>query len=99
MLKNKTKKIENAGMGRVLAGFWVFFFNKFVFFSPLFFKDLFLYLFYFLAVVGLNCCPWDFSSYSEPGLLFIAELRLLITLASLGAEHGLWGTRASVVAA
>ena len=58
-----------------------------------------MYLFYFLAVVGLNCCPWAFSSYSEPGLLFIAELRLLITLASLGAEHGLWGARASVVVA
>ena len=40
MLKNKTKKIENAGMGRVLA---VFVFNKFVFFSIIFLRSISLY--------------------------------------------------------
>ena len=48
MLKNKTKKVENAGMGRVLAGFGVFFFNKFVFFfSIIFLRSISLFILFF----------------------------------------------------
>ena len=47
----------------------------------------FIYL--FLAVLGLRCCKWAFSSRGELGLLFIAVLGLLIVVASLVAEHGL----------
>ena len=43
-------------------------------------KKLFIYL--FLAALGLRCCAWAFSSCGERGLLFIA-------VASLVAEHGL----------
>ena len=43
----------------------------------------------FLAVLGLCCCAWAFSSCGERGLLFIAVSRLLTAVASLVAEHGL----------
>ena len=45
--------------------------------------------FFFLALLGLCCCMWAFSSCSERGLLFIAVHGLLIVVASLVAEHGL----------
>ena len=48
-----------------------------------------MYLFLFLAVLGLRCCAWAFSSCSERGLLFIAVRGLLVAVASLAAEHGL----------
>ena len=63
----------------------------FMFLSPLsspafqFLKKL-IYLvsfFFFLALLGLPCCVWSFSSCGEPGLLFIV-------VASLVAEHRLW---------
>ena len=44
----------------------------------------------FLAVLGLCCCARAFSSCSERGLLFTAVSGLLIVLASLAVEHGLW---------
>ena len=47
----------------------------------------FIYL--FLAVLGLRCCVWAFSSCSERGLLFFVVRGLLIVVASLVAEHGL----------
>ena len=47
----------------------------------------FIYL--FLAVLGLLCCAWSFSSCGEQGLLFVAVRGLLIVVASLVAEHGL----------
>ena len=50
---------------------------------------LFIYLFIYLAVLGLRCCMRAFSSCDEWGLLFIAVRSLLITVASLVAEHGL----------
>ena len=51
---------------------------------------LFLSFFHlFLAVLGLYCCAWAFSSCGERGLLFVAVRRLLIVVASLVAEHGL----------
>ena len=53
-------------------------------------KQFFLiYLFLFLAVLGLHCCAWAFSSCGKRGLLFIAVCGLLIAVASLVAEHGL----------
>ena len=50
-------------------------------------KILFIYL--FLAAVGLRCCVWAFSSCSEWGLLFVAVRGLLIEVASLVVEQGL----------
>ena len=44
---------------------------------------------YFLAVLGLHCCTWAFSSCCEQGLLFVVVRGLLIAVASLVAEHGL----------
>ena len=49
--------------------------------------NLFIYL--FLAALGLRCCVWAFSSCGEQGLLFIVERRLLMVVASLVAEHAL----------
>ena len=54
------------------------------------FKLLVYYFIYlFLAVLGLRCCAWAFSSCGEQGLLFIAVRGLLIAVASLVAECGL----------
>ena len=58
--------------------------------SPwLLFLNDFTYLFLFLAVLGLCCCVWAFSSCSQRGLLFIVLPRLLTVVASHGVEHGL----------
>ena len=54
---------------------------------------LFMYL--FLAVLGLRCCVQAFSSCGEQGLLFVALCRLLIAVASLLVEHGLQAHRFS----
>ena len=64
------------------------------FFVCLFF-NLFIYL--FLAALGLCCCVRTFSSCGERGLLFVVVCGLLIEVAS---HCGAWslGTRASVVA-
>ena len=53
-----------------------------------FFFSYFIYL--FLAALGLRCYTRAFSSCSERGLLFVAVHGLLIVVASLVAEHGLW---------
>ena len=58
------------------------------------FKNKFTYL--FLAALGLHCCMRAFSSRGEWGLLFVAVCGLLIEVASLVAEHGALGARASV---
>ena len=50
-------------------------------------KILFIYL--FLAALGLRCCARAFSSCGEWGLLFVVVCRLLIAVASLVAEHRL----------
>ena len=50
-------------------------------------KILFIYL--FLAVLGLHCFERAFSSCGEPQLLFIAVHGLLIVVASLIAAHRL----------
>ena len=56
----------------------VFFFYKFIY-----------YVYLFLAVLGLRCCAWAFSSCGEQGLLFVAVRGLLIAVASLVVEHRL----------
>ena len=49
-----------------------------------------MYLFiYLLAVLGLRCCVWAFSSCGEQGLLFVVVHGLLIAVASLVVEHRL----------
>ena len=66
---------------------WVLFF---------FFKKLFIYfwlLWVFRTVRRL------FSSFGEWGLLFLEVQGLLITVASLVAEHGFWSVGASIVKA
>ena len=49
------------------------------FYYFLFFKKFIIYL--FLAVLGLCCCTWAFSSCSDWGLLTV--------VVSLVVEHGL----------
>ena len=45
---------------------------------------------WFLAVLGLCCCTWVFSSCGEQRLLFPAVCRLLIAGASPLVEHSLY---------
>ena len=47
---------------------------------------IFIYL--FLAALGLRCCVQAFSNCGESGLLFVAVRGLLIAVASLVVEHG-----------
>ena len=51
-----------------------------------------------MAVLGLHCCAWAFSSYGEQGLLFVEVHRLLIAVASRCRAWAL-GSQASVVVA
>ena len=62
----------------------MFFVLEFIFF----FFEFMHFIYLFLAVLGLCCCAWAFSSCSERGLLFIAVRGLLIAVASLAVEHG-----------
>ena len=57
------------------------------YFSLFIFLNLFIYS--FLAMLGLCCCMLAFSSCSEQGLLIVVVRGLLIAVASLVAEHGL----------
>ena len=50
-----------------------------------------------MTVLGLHCCTWAFSSWSELRLLFIVVLELLIVVAPQGAQA--LGTQALVAAA
>ena len=50
-----------------------------------FLKNLFIYL--FLAALGLRCCAWAFSSCCKWGLLFIAVHRLLMSVTSTVAAQ------------
>ena len=54
-----------------------------------FFKKIVLFIYLFLAALGLRCCSQAFSSCGERGLLFVAFCGLLIAVASLAVEHGL----------
>ena len=62
----------------------------------LIFINLFIYL--FMAALGLHCCAWAFSSCGERGLLFIAVRGLLTAVVSRCRARAL-GTWASVVVA
>ena len=62
---------------------------------PSFFLNLFIYLLFFLAVLGLRFCVRAFSSCGKWGPLFIAVRGPLIIVASLVAEHGLQTRRLS----
>ena len=42
----------------------------------------------FLAVLGLHCCTWAFSSWGEWGILFTEVLGLLTVVASPVVQHG-----------
>ena len=55
----------------------------------LFLKKFYLFIYLFLAALGLRCCARAFSSCGKWGLLFVAVHGLLIAVASLVAEHGL----------
>ena len=55
----------------------------------LFFKKINLFIYLFLAALGLRCCMWVFTSCAERGLLVIAIRGLLIAVSSLVVEHGL----------
>ena len=74
-----------------LANFSITQFAKFktclLLFFNLFKNIYFIYL--FLAVLGLCCCVWAFSSCGERGLLFVVVCGLLTAVASLVVEHGL----------
>ena len=50
---------------------------------------IYLFIYLFMAVLGLCCCARAFSSCGEWGLLFVAGHGLLIAVASLIAEHRL----------
>ena len=65
------------------------------------FKKLFLYLFIclYLAMLGLCCCVWAFSSCSDCGYSLAVVCVLVIFVASLVGEHRLWGAQASVIVA
>ena len=58
--------------------------------------NFFIYL--FLVALGLRHCVWAFSSCSEQGLLLTVKHGLLVMVASLAVEHGLWGAQVSGVA-
>ena len=58
---------------------------------------LFLYL--FLAALGLRCCARAFCRCGEWGLLFVVVHGLLIAVSSLVGEHRLQSMQASVDAA
>ena len=54
-----------------------------------FFFLIYLFIYLFLAALGLCYRARAFSSCAEQGLLFVAVRRLLIAVASLVAEHRL----------
>ena len=57
--------------------------------------SFYLFIYLFLAVLGLRFCARSFSSCSERGPLFIAVRRSLTVAASLVAEHKLQTRRLS----
>ena len=63
--------------------------------SVFFFKLINLFLYLFLAALGLSFCARAFSSCSKWGLLFIAVRGLLTIVASLVVEHRLQTRRLS----
>ena len=57
------------------------------FFLDLYYALLFSKNYLFLAVLGLHCCPWAFSSHSEWRFSLVAVHGLLLVVASLVAER------------
>ena len=66
---------------------YVYIYGRIGFLAYLSTPYLFIYL--FLAALGLRCCVQAFFSCSERGLLIVAVHGLLIAVASLVVEHGL----------
>ena len=66
--------------------------------SPLFLKEIYLFIYLFLAVLGLRFCARAFSSCGERGPLFVVVRGPLTIATSLVAEHRLQ-THSSVVVA
>ena len=62
---------------------------------PLFFLKFYLFIYLFLAVLGLRFCARAFSSCGKCGPLFIVVRGPLIIAASLVAEHRLQTRRLS----
>ena len=54
-----------------------------------FFFLMYLFIYLFMAALGLLCCARAFSSCGERGLLFVVMHGLLTVVASLLAEHRL----------
>ena len=52
------------------------------------FLKIYLFIYLFLAALGLRCCTRAFSSCGERGLLFVAVHGLLIAVASLVVKQG-----------
>ena len=61
--------------------------------------DLFIYLFIFLAVLGLHCCAQAFSSCGKRGYSVVAVYQLLTEAASSIEEHWPYGGQTSVIVA
>ena len=55
--------------------------------------------FFLKSCIYFCCCPWAFSNCGEQGLLPSRGAGLLLAVASLVAEHGLYDAQASTVAA
>ena len=62
---------------------------KAVLLEKLFFFKINLFIYLFVAELGLCCCARAFSSCGELELLFVAVCRFLVAVASLVAEHRL----------
>ena len=85
-IKGRASAESPLALGSVAQGI-AHFKSSYHFFS--FLKIIYLFIYFFLAALGLHCCAWAFSSCGERGLLFIAAHRFLIVVASLVVEHGL----------
>ena len=57
--------------------------------SPALAGRFYLSIYLFMAVLGLCCCAWAFSSCGEWGLLLVVVRGLLTAVASLVAEQEL----------
>ena len=62
----------------------------------LIFKLEIVFTFFFLAVVGLQCSAWAFSSCGKHGLPLVAMQGLLIEAVSPVVAHRLWSTNSVV---
>ena len=58
-------------------------------FFLIFIFNIYLFIYLFLAALGLRCCTQAFFSCGEQGLLLFVVRGLLIAVASLVVEHRL----------